>query len=271
MLRSKLFRTTGVLTLMALLLALVVPSLALAETSLKLSGSTTVQPLAQEWANAYRKAHSGVSIVVAGGGSSVGFKDAAAGRVDLGMSSREYNTGSDPAGLKMIPVARDAVAVVVNPANKVRSLTQAQVKAIFTGQITNWKQVGGPNKAIVLVGRTGSSGTYAFFKESFLDNKRQSSRTKSYVSNGMVRSAVARSPYAIGYVSIAFINRSVRGVSIDGVAPTKANAVAGKYKHARSLFLISKGEPTGLAAQFVTYVLSSAGQAVAAREYIAVK
>ncbi len=123
----------------------------------------------------------------------------------------------------------------------------------------------------MLVGRTGSSGTYEFFKESFLDMKRQSSRTKTYVSNGMVRSAVARNQYAIGYVSIAFLNRSVRGLTIDGVAPTKANALNGKYKHARYLYLISKGEPEGEAKKFVSFVLGSAGQAIAAREYLRVK
>lgn len=270
MLRSKFARWTTALTVVTLVSALLVPSAALAADTLKLSGSTTVQPLAQELANAYRRSHPDVSIVVAGGGSSVGFKDSAAGRVDLGMSSREIQA-SDPSGLKMIPIARDAVAVCVNPGNSVRKLTQAQVKAIFTGQITNWKEVGGPNKAIVLVGRTGSSGTYAFFKESFLENKRQSGRTKAYVSNGMVRAAVARNRYAIGYVSIAFLNRSIRGISVDGVAPTKANALSGGYKHSRNLFLISKGEPTGAAAKFVSFALSSAGQTIAGREYLRLK
>ncbi len=143
MFRGKYHRSALVLTAV-LLVSLFVPQVALAST-LKLSGSTTVQPLAQQWANAYRKANPGTSIVVAGGGSSVGFKDVAAGRVDLGMSSREKKS-SDPEGLKMIPVARDAVAVCVHPANPVKKLTKAQVRGIFTGTITNWRQVGGPTQ-----------------------------------------------------------------------------------------------------------------------------
>jgi phosphate transport system substrate-binding protein len=250
--------------------SLMAPASAVAAITVKLSGSTTVQPLAQFWASGYKSANPGSVITVAGGGSGAGFKDVAGGKVDIGMSSRE-KTSADPAGLIMHEVARDAIGVIVNPKNKVKRLTSAQVKGIFTGTITNWKQLGGANKAIVLVGRTGASGTYEFFKEKFLLGSRQSRRTKMYVSNGMVRSAVSRSPYAIGYVSISFINSRVRGLYINGVAPTKRNALNRTYPYVRDLYFITNGTPSASAQAFINYARSAAGQRIAAREYLALK
>ncbi len=257
------------LALVAAVAALAVPQAALASTTVKLAGSTTVQPIAQKWASAYHKLHSSVSLVVAGGGSGAGFTNVDKGMVDIGMSSRDPKPApSSEANLKTYVVARDAVAVIVNPNNKVRKLTPVQVNDIYTGKITNWKQVGGANKAIVLCGRTGASGTYEFFKERFLNNKRQSSRTKAYASNGMVRSAVARNKYAVGYVSLAYINKSVRGVSINGVAPTKANAAAGKYPYVRPLYFLTKGAATGETKKFIDWCMSSAGQKIATTEFL---
>jgi phosphate transport system substrate-binding protein len=248
----------------------VVPQGAFAAPSLKISGSTTVQPLGQSWARAYKKLNPSWTITVAGGGSSVGFKDAAAGRVDIGMSSREPKP-TDPQGLTYTVVARDSLSVVVHPGNTVRKLTEAQIRDIYHGKITNWKQVGGRNANIVLAGRTGASGTYEYFKEAFLGGKRQSSRTKGYASNGMVRSAVARNKNAIGYIGMAFVNRSVKSVSIDGVSATRANAMSGKYKYVRPLYFITKGAPTGDAKKFIDWGLSKAGQKIAALEFLPAK
>jgi phosphate transport system substrate-binding protein len=242
--------------------------------TVRLTGSTTVQPLAQAWANAFHSLHPGTTVSVSGGGSGTGFKDAAKG-VSIGMSSR-VKTGSDGAAI-MTPVARDAVAIVVNPNNNVRSLTAAQVKGIYTGQYTTWKQVGGKTskkfnakKAIVLAGRTGSSGTYEYFKADVLGGTRQSKRTKGYASNGMVRSKVASDKYAIGYVGMAFINKKVAAVRIDTVAPTKANALAGRYRWVRELYFVNyPAYPiTGEAKTFVDWCLSPAGQAIAGKTFL---
>ncbi|MDO8963478.1 MAG: phosphate ABC transporter substrate-binding protein [Coriobacteriia bacterium] len=268
MYRSKSLRLAAVAIAVVMLATVVSPAFAFAAT-LKLSGSTTVQPLAVQWAAAYHRLHPGTSITVAGGGSGTGFKDAASGKSDLGMSSRE-KASTDAASIVMYPVARDALAIIVHKNGLLANTSEATIKKIFTGKITNWRQVSSkfPNKAIVLVGRTGASGTYTYFKESFLSNSRQSSRTKMYASNGMVRSAVARNRYAIGYVSVAFVNSSVRGVKIGGVAPTKANAISGRYKYRRYLYLLSNGAATGEALAFINYAKSSAGQAIAGREYL---
>ena len=263
---SRFKRLASAMMVASIVTALVIPQGAFAAPSVKISGSTTVQPLGQKWARAYKKLNPSWTITVAGGGSSVGFKDAAAGRVDIGMSSRDPKS-SDPQGLVNTVIARDSLSVVVNPKNPVRKLTEAQIRDIYHGKITNWKQVGGRNARIVLAGRTGASGTYEYFKEAFLGGKRQSSRTKGYASNGMVRSAVARNQYAIGYIGMAFVNRSVKAVSIDGVAATRANAMNGKYKYVRPLYFITKGAPKGDAKKFIDWCKSSAGQRIASSEF----
>jgi phosphate transport system substrate-binding protein len=279
MIRSKIMRGAATVALLAVTATVATPAMAMAGT-VRLSGSTTVFPLAQAWANAYHAAHTGTSFSVNGGGSGTGFKDAAKGTT-IGMSSRE-SAGTDnnaaAGGMPvMTPVARDAVAVIVNPSNNVRSLTKAQVKGIFTGQYKTWKQVGGKTskkfnakKPIVLAGRTGASGTYDYFKVAILDGARQSSRTKMYASNGMVRSKVSSDKYAIGYVSMAFINKKVVGIRIDKVAPTKSNALAKRYPFVRDLYYVNYPNfpITGEAKSFLDYCLSPAGQAIAGKEFL---
>ncbi len=274
MLRRKYGRTIGLVAVLALVLALVAPSMASAAISIKLSGSTTVYPLAQAWAAKYKSLYRGSSITVAGGGSSTGIKDAAAGRVDIGMSSTDYDRSKHPAGLVFTPVARDAVVLVTNPRNPVRRLTQAQVYNIYRGRYTNWRQVGGPNATIIVCGRTGASGTYQYFRESFLNNLPQTSRTKAYASNGMVRSAVARNRYAIGYVSASYINSTVRAQYIRPtgrstyVYPSKTNMLRRTYPYVRYLYFVTKGAPAGEARTFTNWCRGTTGQAIAKREYL---
>lgn len=275
MIRNRIMRVAATAALIAVTVTAAAPAMAMAGT-VKLTGSTTVQPLGQAWANAYHAAHPGTTVSVSGGGSGTGFKDAAKG-VSIGMSSRE-KMGSDGAAV-MTPVARDAMAIIVNPKNNVRSLSSAQVKGIYTGKYKTWKQVGGKTskknkfnakKAIVLAGRTGSSGTYEFFKADVLGGTRQSKKTKGYASNGMVRSKVSSDKYAIGYVGMAFVNSRVRAVRIDRVSPTKANALAGRYRWVRNLYFVNyPAYPiTGEAKSFMDYCLSPAGQAIASKTFL---
>jgi phosphate transport system substrate-binding protein len=239
--------------------------------TLKITGSTTLQPLATQWAAAFHKTHSSITINVYGGGSGTGIGNAKDGTADIGMSSRELTQAEKDSGLVPFAVARDAVVIVVNPANKYLISGRATIEKIFRGQITNWRQLGPamPNKAIVLVGRTGASGTYSFFKERFLENKyKQSSRTKTYASNGLVRSAVARDKYAIGYISMAFVNSSIKPLRIDGHVPTKANALSGAYPYVRSLYFVTKGDRGGDAKTFMDWCLTAAAQKMAGVEYL---
>jgi phosphate transport system substrate-binding protein len=249
--------------------AVAAPSTAMAFTgSMKISGSTTCLPAVQAVATSFMKKYPSAKITVVGGGSGVGISDVLAGRVSIGMSSRDLKTTELQKGAYPTAFARDALTIIVNPANPVKNLTRAQITAIYTGKITNWKQLGGPNAAIVPVGRAVTSGTFEFFKLKFLSGVTQSTRVKSYESNGLVRQAVAGNKYAIGYVSMAYVNSTIKPVSVDGVYPSRANALSGAYKYVRKLYLVTKGRPAGNAKAFVDYCLSSTGQSIVARYYL---
>lgn len=262
---------TKIAVLMSLMLvfAMVAPAVASAAT-LKLGGSTTVYPGAQILASAYKRTK-GVTVTVTGGGSGAGVKGALNGTFDVGMSSRDLSDSEKAAGAVGTVFAKDAVAVINNPGNPKTSLTPTQIRYIYTGKYTNWKQVGGPNARIILCGRTAASGTYEFFKEKFLLGSRQSSSTRAYASNGMVRSAVASNKYAIGYVSLAYMNSTVRGMKVSGVAPTRTNALSGKYKYVRPLYWVTKGAPAGAAKTFISWTRSSTGQYYVKKEFLPYK
>lgn len=264
-------RTIGVLAAaLALAIGAASPALALSG-SMKISGSTTVQPAAQAVATSFMKKYPAVRITVVGGGSSVGINDVLAGRVAVGMSSRDLKSTELQKGAYPTAIARDALTIIVNPANPVKNLTAAQITGIYTGKITNWKQVGGPDAAIVPVGRSATSGTGEFFKSKFLVGVTQSSRVKTYESNGLVRQAVASNKYAIGYVSMAFVNSTVKPISIGGVYPSRTNALNGTYKYVRKLYLVTKGRPAGLAKAYIDYCLSSTGQSIISRYYLPIR
>ena len=273
MLRSAKLRIVAAVATIAMVAA-VTP--AFAATTLHIDGSTTLQPLAQTWASVY-KAKYGWAITVAGGGSGKGVSDAEAGVVDVGMSSA-VKKSTDPSGIVFTAVARDALILVVNPHNSFYKITQAQAKAIFTGKITNWHQLSSsyPSHSIDLVGRTGSSGTYSYFKSSMLGGAKQSSRTRTLASNGMVRSAVAGDRYAIGYLAMAYKNSSVKalnmphvpGATAGFVVPTKNTALNGSYPYVRDLFFVTKGAPAGNARTFINWCLSATGQAYTHTDYL---
>lgn len=240
------------------------------EGSLKISGSTSVQPVAEEMAQAFMKKHPKVTITVTGGGSGVGVKDAAEGKVNIGMASRAKKD-SDPAGYWNV-ICRDAIVVAVHPNNPVSELTKDQVNRIFTGKITNWKDVGGKDAPIIVNIRTAPSGTFDFFVEEFLKkDEKKTATAKQHASNGLVRQAVAANENAIGYLSLGYLDATVKAPKLDGMVPSLENAKNGTYKVVRPFNLITKGEPTGLTKAFINFALSSEGQAIVGKSYIPVK
>ncbi len=238
--------------------------------SLKMSGSTSVQPLAEELTQVFMKENPKVQITVTGGGSGVGIKDAADGKVNIGNVSRNLKD-SDPKGLVATTIAKDAIVIVVNPKNPVDKLTTDQVKKIFTGAITNWKDIGGKNAPIIVNSRTAPSGTFDFFKEKFLGEDNVVATAKQHASNGLVRQAVAGNENAIGFISMGFMDSSVKAPTLDGVKPTLENAKNGTYKVVRPFIMVTKGAPTGLAKSFLDFVLSSEGQSIVKKEYISIQ
>ncbi len=259
---------------LALAGALVMPSTAMALSgTLTLSGSSTVTPVAQLLKTAFIKLNPAVRITISESNSGQGRADAINGRAMIGMSSSDPTTADKAKGLVGTAFARDALTLIVNPHNVKRNLTFAQVQGIFAGKITNWSQVGGARAPIIVYGRVPGSGTYDFFKAQFMGNGAVpfGRNVKQLATNGLVRNAVASNNNAIGYCSMAYVNSTVRGVSIGGVAPTRANAISGKYRFVRRLWWCTKGAPAGLAKAYIAYSLTPAGQALVATEYLAIK
>lgn len=231
---------------------------------LKISGGTAHIPVMKEAAKRIMQHNPDIQISIAGGGSGVGIKQVGEGLVDIGNSGRKP-TDDEIAkyGLEMFKWAIDGVGVVVNPQNPVKALGKTQLQEVFAGKIANWRQLGGPDKAINLYTRDKASGTRAVFWKKALDRSEISTRANHVVSNGAMKSAVANDPYGIGYVSVGHIDASVAPVALDGVVPTLETVQSGQYKIARGLYSNTKGAPTGLARLFIDYLFSSEGQGIA--------
>jgi phosphate transport system substrate-binding protein len=230
----------------------------------QVAGSTTIQPHAEALAKAFQTNNSSVMVFVQGGGSSAGVTAVGTGTADIGMSSANL-TASQLArypNLKPVPIAVDGLAVIINPQNPVDSLTLNQVRDIFSGSISNWNQVGGPNQQINTVNREIGSGTRDGIQKIVLKNGSFSSRGITQSSTGAVRSFVAADPNAIGYISFAEVDNSVKALGINGVVPTYTSIANGTYPIQRDLLFVTNGDPSGYAKAFLDFTLSPAGQAI---------
>jgi phosphate transport system substrate-binding protein len=237
--------------------------------TLDLSGSTTVLPIAQEAADMFMDENPDVTVNVQGGGSSVGISNVAEGVVDIGDASRALKDDEKSLGLVDHEIALDVVVVVVNKDVTVKDLTAEQVKGIFTGQINNWKDVGGADAPIVVVIRDEASGTREVFDEKALEKEDPVAGAIETNSNGIERQTVSSTPGAIGYISLGYLDSSVNVVSIDGVEGNKDTAVDGTYPISRYLHMFTKGEATGLAEAFLDFILSDDFQdETVSKEYI---
>ncbi|MDO5846607.1 MAG: phosphate ABC transporter substrate-binding protein [Methanocorpusculum sp.] len=231
--------------------------------TLSLAGSTTVLPVAQSAAEAYMNTHANADIQISGGGSGVGVTAAKEKTADIGMLSRDLKTSEKTtADFKEFVIGRDGIAIVGHPSNTVNALTTEQIRNIYLGTITNWKEVGGADMDIVLIGRDSASGTRDFFTESVLNKQDAAKTMQEFNSNGAVATAVAQTPGAIGYLSLEYLTDSLKAFTVDGVAPSIAAVLDGTYTINRPLLMITNGEPTGLAKEFLTYILSDAGQKI---------
>jgi len=238
----------------------------------KLKGSDTVLPLAQKEAEAFGK-KTGKSVTVIGGGSGVGIAALIEGTTDIAMASRKMKFDEkvkcQEGGKSVVEkvIAHDALAIIVNPSNEVSKLTRAQLEGIFTGKITNWKQVGGADLKIVPYSRETSSGTYDFIKEYVLLNKNYMSSILSMPATGAIVQSVSQTKGAIGYVGLAYLNSKVKAihVSFDGknfVAPSMKTAMDKTYPIVRPLFFYYDKKNEKNYIQLVSFILSAEGQSI---------
>jgi len=242
-------------------------------TIITIKGSDTILPLSQKEAEDFMKKNKDASITVVGGGSGVGITALMDGNTDIAMSSRDLKVEEklklQEKKIKQVTIGYDALAIVVNPKNKVTQLTREQLEGIFTGSITNWKDVGGDNETIVAYSRENSSGTYEFMKEHVMSKKNYGTGVLSMPATGAIVQSVSQTKGAIGYIGLAYINKDVKSVAVsfDGKTFVKPSVKAAKdktYPVSRPLYYIYAGASESKVKPFIDYVLSAEGQKVVA-------
>ncbi len=229
-------------------------------SKITISGSTSVGPTMEILAEDYQKANKGTTIEVQQVGSSAGITNTIDGTSQIGMSSRDLKD-EEKSELKEYQIAIDGIAVITNSANKVKDLTLQQVKDIYTGKITNWKEVGGADAEIVVVSREDGSGTRDGFQEIVgFESKDLTSNAQISDGSGNIKTTVQGNENAIGYISFGYLDDSINAVKIGGVEPKEENVYNDKYPISRPFLLVTKGEASGDAKSFIDYILSDAGQ-----------
>jgi len=260
------------------------------KNSIQVKGSDTMVNLGQAWAEKYMEKNTGDFVAVTGGGSGTGLSSLISGTCDIAMSSRNIKEkefalaqqkGINPNEIK---VALDGLAVVVNPGNPISKLTLAQLADIFTGRLTNWKDIGGKDEKIVVLSREVNSGTHVYFKEHVLRKNDPNSKEEfapgalMLSSSQAIADEMAGNPAAIGYYGMGYISKKQKPLSLakdeksEYAAPTIENVINGKYPISRPLFLYTNGMPQGLVKKFVDFTLSQKGQdIVMATDFVPVK
>lgn len=251
---------------------LVAPAIAIGKT-ITLSGSTSVAPLATLLARKYVRTHDdNIGFKILQGGSDVGVADIAAGRVSIGMSSRDPKP-SDPGGLVFNKIAHDALCLLTHNSNNLSGLDQAGVQNIFSGAVRDWGQVPGATVGgtIDVYVRTAASGTQDAFDKIFMGGKKIFSGASQKASNGLVQQSVVGDPSGIGYVSLAFTEGG-HVVPYKGVGCDLRNAKSGQYGGIRSFFMVTQGEPQGAVKKFIRWILGNKkARKVTATEWVPLK
>ncbi len=229
-----------------------------------IKGSTTVLPIAQKVAEAYMKENPKVSISLSGGGSGNGIKAIIDGTTDIADSSR-FIKGKEvklavEKGVYPVPfrVAYDCIVPVVHPSNPIKDISMDQLKAMYKGEVKNWKDVGGIDKKVVVISRDTSSGTYEVWNKKVMKKDRVYPGALLQASNGAVAQAVAKNKYAIGYIGLGYLNKDVKALSISGIVGSEETTLDGTFPISRPLFMFTQGWPKGETVKFLNYVLHPA-------------
>ena len=241
-----------------------------ARMKVTIEGSTTVLPIAQASAESFMNYNKGVDISVRGGGSGVGIASLLEGTCDIADASRAIKSKeikrAKEKGINPVAhvVAMDGIAVIIHPKNKkINALTREQIQDIYTGKISNWSEVGGKKKKIVVVSRDSASGTFEAFNKLALKKEKVRPDALLNASNRAVITTVSKTKGAIGYVGLGYVNSSVKPVTVNGIECTKSTVLSGAYPLSRPLYMYTNGEPKGVTKKFIDFVLGSQGQKLA--------
>jgi len=240
--------------------------------NISMNGSTTVLPIAQKTAEAYMKEHPDAKISISGGGSGNGIKALIDKTTDIANSSRAIKKdemeqakakGSDP--VEFI-VAFDCIVPVVHPSNPIKNITVDQLKALYKGEIRNWKEIGGADKPVVIISRDTSSGTYEVWEEKIMKKERVFPGALLQASNGAIVQAVSKNPNAVGYIGLGYMDNSVKMLSVNGITGSKETTLNKSFPVSRPLYMYTPVKPAGDIKKFMDFVVSDKGQKLVEEE-----
>jgi phosphate transport system substrate-binding protein len=232
---------------------------------LTLAGSTSLQPVTERWADAYRTRRPDVFVSVQGGGSTAGVRAALEGAAQIGLSSRAL-TAAESSKLAAVAVARDGIVLVVHPENPLRDLTLPQLRALYSGKVRDWSSLGGRAVQITAITREEGSGTRAAFEQLVMAGQTIANSTLVQDSAGAVRQMVGSDPAAIGYISIGLVDATVKALRLNGVAGSEASIDAGEYPLVRPFLFVLPRVRDPRAAEFLAWVTGPEGHALLRQE-----
>jgi len=234
---------------------------------IEIAGSTSVQPVADKLAQAYMEKHPNVKINVQGGGSGLGIRSVSQGIIDIGTSSKGLNS-NESEGLNQYLIAKDGILIVVNEENPVEDLNISQIRDIYSGNITNWKDVGGNDANINVITREDGSGTRSVFEKIVMGSTEIKGDAIVLTSTESIAQTVKADPNAIGYMSITGFNGDLKALKVDGVYPTEETIANGSYPIQNPFLFLTKGEPKGVVLDFINFCLSQEGQKIVKTEKV---
>lgn len=222
---------------------------------INIAGGTAHIPVMREAAQRIMQANPKIRITVTGGGSGVGVKMVGEGLAEIGNTGRPLKPSEiEQYGLQTFPFAIDGVAIIVNSQNPISALSKQQLIDIFTGKITNWKELGGNDASISIYSREDGSGTRETFETLAITGSKPVNSANIINSNGAMKTVISQDLNAIGYVGIGHLNDTIKGIKLDGITPSQENAANGSYNITRLLYMNTKREPKGIVANFIDYI-----------------
>lgn len=227
---------------------------------LTIKGSTTVLPITQEVGEAFMKQYPDINLSISGGGSGNGIKAMIDGTTNIAQSSRwikdsEVKMAVDNGHFPVaFAVALDSIIPVVHPESPVDELSMEQLRGIYNGNITNWKEVGGQDRKIMVISRDSSSGTYGVWVDNVLKGDRVTPRAQLLASNGAIVQAIQDNPHAIGYIGIGYMTDKLKSVVVDGIKPTPETTASGDFPVSRYLWVFTDGWPSGDTLKFINFL-----------------